>query len=647
MEFDVELDQQHLENLSATTPLTGVVELIWNALDADATEVKVEFGRGALGGVEDIRVIDNGHGMSFDEAAETFKKLGGSWKRSAQGSKSQGRALHGRDGKGRFRAAGIGSRMIWKTVAADPENEDRRLALSITLEMAKLAHVEITNAGETEEPTGTTVLIDGIVEPPAGLGGETPVEKLTGIFGLYLQNYNAHLVFDREEIDPEKLQAHRAEYPIPVTGADDALLTIIEWNRTVERGLFLCDDQGTPLAEQPPGIQAAGFDFTAYVAWTGFAKDSELTLADLGHGDTKAVLEAARDELRKHFHMRADERTREQIEEWKEEKVYPFSEEPETPAEEAAQEVFDVVALAASNVVNASDHRGRRLSLRLLREALETDPGSLHHVLQEVLDLPQDRLDELSELLQATPLTALIATSKEIANRLEFLRGLEELAIPKDVAKLVKERSQLHRILANETWVFGEEYALAADDETLTTALKRHIEILGREDISVDEEVTDHEGRRQVVDLMLARSLEQHRNRREHLVVELKAPSVPVGDTEAGQIKKYAAAVAADDRFNKLDVEWDFVVISTRVTGTVEMERESSDRPDGQIFNSKGIRVWVRTWAEIIEGAKHRLKFVKDHLGYQPEEQRALEYLRKTHAKYLPPELATTAANTD
>ena len=41
------------------------------------------------------------------------------------------------------------------------------------------------------------------------------------------------------------------------------------------------------------------------------------------------------------------------------------------------------------------------------------------------------------------------------------------------------------------------------------------------------------------------------------------------------------------------------------------------------------------------------VKFVKDHLGYQPDEKRALEYLRKTHAKYLPPELAAATAAAD
>jgi hypothetical protein len=122
-------------------------------------------------------------------------------------------------------------------------------------------------------------------------------------------------------------------------------------------------------------------------------------------------------------------------------------------------------------------------------------------------------------------------------------------------------------------------------------------------------------------------------------VIELKAPNVPVGDEELLQINKYATAVANDDRFNTVDVQWDFYVVSTKVTGTALMQQESSDRPYGQVMNAKGVRVWILTWAEIIEAADHRLKFVKEHLGYQPDEKQAMEYLRRTHAKYLPPEL--------
>ena len=256
----------------------------------------------------------------------------------------------------------------------------------------------------------------------------------------------------------------------------------------------------------------------------------------------------------------------------------------------------------------------------------------------------------LGGILDHTPLSALIATSKEITNRLEFLKGLEEIVInDAELKKHTRERTQLHRILAGEVWVFGEEFALAVDDESLTTALKRHMAILDRQDLAeeIDIPVTDPEGHTRIVDLMLARSLGQSRNRREHLVVELKRPSVNVGDDEAAQIRKYAGAVAQDDRFDSVEVEWDFIVVGTKVVGTPAIERRSSDRPFGQIMNADGIRVWALTWGEILDNALHRLKFVRQHLDYQPSAAAAIRYLRETHAKYLPDVAVVKAASED
>ncbi len=639
MEIEVQLDPHHLETLTRATPLTGITELIWNALDADATDVQVVLVENELGGVVEIRVEDNGHGMTQDQAVDGFKNLGGSWKRLAAQSPA-GRALHGREGRGRFRAAGLGPRIRWHTVAKDPANAAQNLAFDVEMRVSDLAHVAITDPQATDDATGTRVLIDGFAEPPSGLGGDGPVEKLTGTFGLYLQTHGVHMRFGDQEVDPEAIQSHRADYEIPTgDGSAPALLTAIEWTRRVDRAIYLCNENWMPLGDVQAGIQAPGFEFTAYLQWTGFANDDSLVLAELGSGETRDLLEASREKLREHFKERAADKTRQLIEGWKAEKVYPFSGDPTSHAEKATREVFDVVALSASSVVNASESKpSRRLSLRLLREALENDPGSLHKVLGEVLDLKQDRLDELSHLLDRSSLTALIATSKAITDRLEFLRALESLVMDPDLSKVVKERSQLHRILAAETWVFGEEFALAADDESLTTVLKRHMQILGRDELA-PEEVLDHEGKRRIVDLMLARSLEQNRNKREHLVIELKAPKVAIGNDEASQIENYAEAVSKDTRFDTVDVQWDFYVISTEVRGAPDLRRQSDNAPYGQIMNAKGIRVWIYTWAEIIQEADHRLKFLKQQLDYQPDEDRAFAYLRKTHAKYLPEQL--------
>jgi hypothetical protein len=639
VDFEVALTKQHLERLTQTQPLTGIIELIWNALDADATEVRVEFARNDLDGIEEIRVVDDGHGMLARDVQRSFGALGGSWKRETRVS-PRGRALHGREGRGRYRAAGIGTQILWRTVASDPEAGGRHMRTSIELRFADLVHVTVSEPEATDEPTGTSVLIPNLgASPPRGLGGENPVDRLTATFALQLQSYNAHLTYDRADIDPAKVQVKRSDITLPAEG-NDALLTIVEWDRRIDRGLYLCDAMGTPLSEQPPGIQAPGFEFTSYLQWTGFeGKDeADLMLANLDSGESKRLIESAKESMRRYFRIRDQEKTQEQIDKWKAERTYPFQGEPASPAERTVRDVFDVVALGASNVVNASEVRSRRLSLRLLREALEQDPGSLHRVLREVLDLPQERLDELNTLLNHTPLSAMIATSTEVANRLEFLRGLESLVGDPDLRKRLRERTQLHRILADETWVFGEEYALAVDDESLTTVLRRHISIMGRDDVADDTgPVTDLEGHPRIVDLMLSRSLGQSRNRREHLVIELKRPSVNVGDDEAAQIRKYAAAVAGDPRFNAVDVQWDFIVVSTDVVGTPRLERESGDRPFGQLMNTRGIRVWALTWGEVIDAAQHRLKFVRQHLDYQPSTADGLDYLRRTHAKYLPP----------
>jgi hypothetical protein len=105
MKISVQVQSDHLERISKVRkPIIAVAELIWNGLDADATEVRVEFDHNALGALERIRVIDNGSGLRRNEAEPAFANLGGSRKRTQNRSKDKRRLLHGKAGKGRFRA---------------------------------------------------------------------------------------------------------------------------------------------------------------------------------------------------------------------------------------------------------------------------------------------------------------------------------------------------------------------------------------------------------------------------------------------------------------------------------------------------------------------------------------------------------------
>lgn len=71
----VEVRRDHLERLAVAHPIEGITELIWNALDSDATKVIVSLILNELGGVEAARVLDNGGGIPYSEAESAFRNL--------------------------------------------------------------------------------------------------------------------------------------------------------------------------------------------------------------------------------------------------------------------------------------------------------------------------------------------------------------------------------------------------------------------------------------------------------------------------------------------------------------------------------------------------------------------------------------------
>jgi hypothetical protein len=202
----------------------------------------------------------------------------------------------------------------------------------------------------------------------------------------------------------------------------------------------------------------------------------------------------------------------------------------------------------------------------------------------------------------------------------------------------LKERAQLHKIVRNEPWIFGEEYALAVDDKSLNEVLTQHRKLLGNEVTAKDEPVLDSDGKVRLVDLMFGASMKQARQRREHLVVELKRPSVRIGSEELTQITKYAVAVAADSRFNLKDVDWDFWVVSDKLDSYAVEMTSKDGLPLGQYHRSKegNIRVWAVPWAEIIENANHRLNFVQQQLNYMVTADDGVAYLQRTYQQFLP-----------
>jgi len=111
--------------------------------------------------------------------------------------------------------------------------------------------------------------------------------------------------------------------------------------------LYLCDEGGLPLHRIPPTIQAPGFEFSAYLKSPYNSRLNQQGILDLGELDPRLskAIEESKDQLRTHFKARQADDTRSLVERWKQEAVYPYKDESETPVKTAERQVFDIVAL--------------------------------------------------------------------------------------------------------------------------------------------------------------------------------------------------------------------------------------------------------------------------------------------------------------
>jgi hypothetical protein len=136
------------------------------------------------------------------------------------------------------------------------------------------------------------------------------------------------------------------------------------------------------------------------------------------------------------------------------------------------------------------------------------------------------------------------------------------------------------------------------DDQSLTEVLKKH---LRAREVEIDEEVRRADGSRGIVDLMFSRSIRLAGSEaREHLIVELKRPSVTIN----------AEVVAQKDR----------------ARGILFQSAETDDLQ---------VTIWVKTWSQIVNECRARMRFFAEKLNYTPDRDSSLLHLKATYHKYL------------
>jgi hypothetical protein len=636
-----------LESLAAARPLAALAELVWNGFDAGSNRVQIFFDLNDLDAVKAIRVRDHGYGINHSDVETFFGSLGESWKKTRD--RQNGRALHGKNGKGRFKAFALGERVEWNTTY---QNNGKKYSYRIIGSAHTLDDFDASDPIEANDAqVGTEVIVHNLQRAFYSLQADSALLEMAKIFAPYLAEY-PELIFEYNgvAVDPQSVQSHSNEYHLGDVDLSDGRkaavsVSIIEWKIPTERVIHLCDKNGIALHELSAGqqIRAPGFNFTVYIKSDHFReldKANLLSLAEL-HPDVQTIVNVAKNKAKEHFRRRLLEDQGMIVERWKKEQIYPYNDKPHLdPVELVERQVFDILAVNVQSYLpsfEGADVKSRKFTFLLLAQAIRSNPESVQEIIVEVLGLKKDAQDDLAALLKKTPLSSIISSAQIVTNRLDFLVGLETMLFDKESKKRLLERDQLHPVLKKEAWLFQEEFALAGSEQRLEDVLKKHLDLLGkRED---DPELVDvGEGKTGRVDLMLQKAIQPRTGEYEYLIVELKRPSQKINPKVLSQIEAYAIAVANDERFRGVPARWTFIAISNELDDIAKRKANQRGWPRGKVYDDAelNITVWAKEWAEVINDARARLWFVNKHLSYEADRDSAKTYLEKTHSKFIP-----------
>jgi hypothetical protein len=623
---------EHFGKHKYATSTRALGELVANAFDAGATWVDVSVHENDLGGIETITVVDNGRGMTSETLRERFGVVG------VGGQTEPGRL--GRFGIGRLGVFRVGSVSTWVTVSKGPNRQKRRLTFTLRTDNPDKFSVREESCA-SDEPTGTHIEIHNVFDS----GAERPTEArvlwdLAAQFcSFLLGNTERAIRINGKTLDLDNIVSSRerevlsaAEYSLPADAAIDHLLlkSAVEASRFPAQLLFAARGVTvqTGQLEEAPDPNYLGIVSSPFLDDNVASGRDAFVLLDNGFA---SLSQAVTGRVREFSHRLRETAKDRFIERARQSKAYPFRGAPADAVVEMEQTLFDrlLELLHVSTNLDNLSKKQQDLVFGLLHRSL----GNEHmlEVLGKVAALSDDEMKDFREVLERTTLQSIIRLASEVTERLVFLDVLHDLVYGTD-AKHLRERSQLHKLLEPNCWIFGPQFHLATSDQSFRSVIKRHRELADLP--AADEvEISAIKGVQDIPDLFLAARREfpvpEPERSCHHVIVELKRPSVKIGGNEVQQINRYGTTLTQSQQFDRLRTQWDIFVVSSEVSTDVDLLRKQRLRPEGCIADADGLRLWALSWGEIIQKAKSEMRLVREHLKLKSQELSGSEYLRK------------------
>ncbi len=243
-------------------------------------------------------------------------------------------------------------------------------------------------------------------------------------------------------------------------------------------------------------------------------------------------------------------------------------------------------------------------------------------IIEQVVELsPQQRAD-FSMILKKTSLENIIDTIKFIEDRYKVIELLKSIVY--DLTKFANERDHVQKIVERHFWLFGEQYNLASADQRMQKALEQYRNILyGEEDVTAELNPDAENERRMDIFLCNTRNVETtfETTQEENIVVELKAPRVPLTKKVLRQVEDYMDYVRRQPQFNSELRKWKFIAVCKEVDDYVKSQYKAFEDKGkvGLVFQVDNCEVYALTWDDIFKSFEIKHKPMLERLKYDRE----------------------------
>ena len=107
----------------------------------------------------------------------------------------------------------------------------------------------------------------------------------------------------------------------------------------------------------------------------------------------------------------------------------------------------------------------------------------------------------------------------------------------------------------------------------------------------------------------------------ENIILELKAPSIPISVDIFRQIEDYMELIKNEPRFNSVTRMWKFYAISSEVDNFIKTKYEEYQEK-GEPFLVKSVKnckIYVMTWDDVFRNFEENYNFLYEKLNFDKE----------------------------